>query len=582
MSLPTPKIIAGLLAALVAIAAVVGAAIILWPSEDEAPPLRDVDPDTDLIPPMDAPDAWADLDSSYELNLLLEDMPHFSYDGTPILRGLGIEGTSPEWSVYDVDGWTVASGVLGIDGVSAHTAIWTAPGFPMAIIDMDVEIYAERAGDEVTAMTFIKSDDAEFLTSSLEHRSDTRDAGGEELLAARFATSGPVVQLSSSDGAAGRLVEGPDGHIAIQWTLWPGDETVSGCLEEDARAHASLRLIVHFGDHPLVAPLPVPADATALGTPIFVDATATTGDPWVDGTARDAEDLALRLRSLAFGHSDREDPRYGNGGLLATDMGAVFAIPPTWWDEEPIRALRRSLEGTAIEIIPETDLDIGERHTTGALMTDGGDCSIFTDAAAPNRFELIPVTTNSSNYPFHNGLSSPLPPVIDVGKSPRHRDSVLARQFETGRTESLLSAGSYRALVIPVVATRNPLVDVFENNILSPERHGQWTLHEDLTREFVRRELNDASLSLQTLSFRDLLDHRHRHRRALPYFKPDGTLNLATPENDAPYHLYALGRASELHTATERRSSQLATWLHDPHTPATVDTPPKAIDIQVE
>lgn len=571
MSLSNRKIAvgaaAGLFLTIVAVA-------ILWSDSDETPSLLD---EMESEAPIPFPHAWSELGDGQRIHFQASDTPTWDDDGgTTLLRGPTVDGLTFEWSEKQNDDWRIAYGRATGDDVDVQTHIWTAPGFPMAIIDLDAQVSGPALADPLVATTVISGDDAEVVTGGLDRKTTSDGLEDLDLLAARSATTDSTVQVHAPAGASGQTDDLDSDELIVHWTLWPGLADVDGfddCLDDGpALRQVSLRLVVHFGDHPMAAPLPVAADSRATGTPIFIDAPSTENGN--DGAARDADDFARRLRALAFGHSDREDPRYGNGGLLAADMGAVFAIPAYWWHEESIAALRQSLEDTGIEVIPSGDFDDeddGEPPSTTTQLIAPGDCQALFAPENTDRADLSIVYESSDNSPFRAPLTASTDPAIEIGTSPPERSEVLGRLFDSDHRDGLFTSGDHRALFLPVVATRNPLVDVDSEKILTPDRNRHWTLHDSLTRRLSRLEMGDPDLHRRSsTSFEDLRDHRRRHADAVPYWTPDGSLEHSA--EDAP-HLYFFGNTDAIAPDVDEQHSRLVPWnLDDADSPEYGDT----------
>ena len=329
-----------------------------------------------------------------------------------------------------------------------------------------------------------------------------------------------------------------DGAFHIDWSIWHGLDALRDCQPDSDTVHtASLRLIVQFGEQPLVAPLPAPGGSTALATPIFVDAPGGGGNAWEEGRARNAEDLAGRLRALAYGHSDRGDPRHGNGGLLAAGIGAVFAVPAEWWDETPIESLRRSLRDTEIEVIPIN----GEFDPSAAADTrviESADCDELVTSIQHDTAQYSTFMRANHDRPFHFPMAGPLPPLIEAGSLSTSRDAILTEIFPGQPGESLFLKGGHRGIFVPVVATRNPLEEISSQNLLTPDRGGQWTLHESLTRRLTAYEINPGHRTSRGISLQELRQLRRPQLSAIATWTPEGSLALP---DDMESTLFLLG-----------------------------------------
>lgn len=573
MSLTIRKTTIGSLLAIAIAVLIITTIALLWPrSVDEHQPLLE---ESSLTAPLPFPETWAEQDATHRLRLQLDAEPRWTTDdGIALLRGPFLNDLALQWSTDHQDGWTVLSGEVNDGDTQIRSQLWSAPGFPVAIVEFEAHITGPALGKPLIATTAHPSGDAQLLGADLRRRSiDQNGRHNVPLLAGRFSTTGPTVQVYSPHGAVAHLTQHDDDEqwATMEWTLWPGLDSTEECFDHPSAARrVSFRLIIEFGDHPIAAPLSVPAGATALSTPIFVDAPNVHGDVWADGRARNADDMALRLRALAYGHSDRDDPRHGNGGLLAAGMGAVFAISPQWWNEDSIRQLRRSLKNSDIDVVPLGQTASPDHRPSGFQITDRGDCSTLFEAIDDGDAPPVMAYRSSSDHSFDQPLNTPLLPLAEIGQSSTTREVVLRRLFEPHHDDALFAEGEYRALFFPIVATRNPLEEIFSQKILSPDRGGHWTLHEDLTRRLSRRELSDTSTSLHSTGIEALRAHQKTAHSTLSFWSPRGTLEH---HGDSQHPLYFFGALDELELrADDERPSAVISTFDDASPPRFLGT----------
>ena len=556
MTIPTKKLVWALAATAVAIVA----AAIWWTVDDEPEP---VVADIDVEVPMDVPADWADRGGDDDLRVDVADPLVWSDDtDTALIEGPTVDGLDIEWSSGHNDGWQLLSGSGHDETIDLDARLWTSEGFPAAIIDFDARIHGEALADELAATTRIEADDLHLLTASLDTIGADESIDGTRLTAGRFARGESIFSIHSPDGAVGRIAAGDDvDHVDIDWTIWPGLDGYGDCLDDDLTRTVSMRLVVGFGSHPTVGPLSIPVGHRAMATPIFTD--APDDGYGSEGASRDAADFARRLRALARGHSDRDDPRYGNGGLLAADLGAIFAIPADWWEEAAIVKLRESLASSDIDVVPDGSVDTDDEPSPPTRIGDGDDCDLLASSSADSLAPSVVHRRADDDRPFELPLTTPVPPVVEAGEFGPDRDALLKRLFSTDGDDNLLSPGAHRGAFIPVIATRNPLEEIASDQLLSPDRGGHWTLDESLTRSLSRVELEADHNPRLTTGFGALRDHRLDHRRALPYFSPDG--RLALPDESAR-HFYVFGADADLDIDAEVTDTA-AYWHHDPDNP---------------
>ena len=470
----------------------------------------------DLEAPFTAPTAWSDDIPADQLIVQIWQGPSWqTRAGAPIFEGPAATNRNTEWLRTAVDDWKVVLGRSTESGVDLSTQIWSAPNAPVVIVDLEATIEADALGEEVAVTTTHPLARGHLITSALEEVSLADSFDSVEILGAILESDYMPLTIQSMGSARG-VARPTAGGLEVDWILWPGLDDAPDCgggeageVEEQVLV-VSLRLVVQFGAGALAGPMPEQISLESAATPIFVDPPSVHGDPWLDGSARDAGDLARRLRALAFGHSDRDDPRYGNGGLLATGLGAVFAVPGQWWEEPPVAELRSSLEGTAIEVLPLTDDGNSQRS-----VAFGDDYCDLLHRSDGRQAPTILVSSDDDQM-FSAGLTAPLPPVIEVGRGPIHRDRLLDRLFTPDRQNSLFFHGEYRIQQIPVVATRNPLEDIAHQAILSPDRGGHWTLDDTLTRRLSRWDFEPTNDARKFLGFQDL--HQSQRSDKIPEF----------------------------------------------------------------
>lgn len=538
----------------VTVIAVIAAVAVMCSSDD----IEERETKTDAVPPFSAPTGWSELEAGKPIRIDIDDPPGWTKGDQSLLWGPKFDGLTMHWSTSARDGWNVAVGRGESEDIDVDAQIWTAPGFPLAIVDLTAQLRGPALGDPLTATTSVAGLNGTVLSGSLRPHSTGEMDDDRDLLAARFDDVGPGVSMHSVAGATGHLqAPADDGERSIDWTIWPGVDVAPPCFD-DAKHTTSLRLVVQFGDHPLVAPLPAPAEARSMGTPIFVDAPNVDGDVWADGRARNGRDFARRLRALAYGHSDRDDPRFGNGGLLAAEMGAVFVIPHQWWNEPSMADLRRSLAETEIEVVPTGDVD--GRSPSSTRLVDGDDCPGIAGHHGDAQPDLFLVQYHTHNRPYEASITAPLSPVVEAGMVTSKRDELLDRVFAFNDGNALFATGAHRAFFIPLTATRNPLEDIASENLLTPNRDGHWTLHGALTRRLTSYEMATASRTHHSTSFEDLVAHRRQHGQAVPHWSPGGGFEYHHSPGD---HLYFFGGKESVQVDEQTRPQSIWTWRYD-------------------
>ena len=518
---PRPKIAVG---SAIIIAAIALALFVFSGSCDRAEELSESQrqvPTADLTPPIDdALLGWesVELDVAMTLDPTSSTLTWRDDSDNVLLRGPTIGDAPLEWSHHQIDQWQLLRSTYDDGAASADLLLWSHPGAPTAILEVQIAETDPLSSDLPPLHMHMDPDEAEALdTAATIVGTDPSELSGQSR-ALRASLSNSTLGLAWPGGPPADLHHETD-ELRLSWPLEiPPSPWADKCddLPSTAGHERSFFITFEYGDDPLLSTSPPGLSPEATAAPLFIDPPTLTDDPWIDGRARHAGDLALRLRALAFGHSDRDDPRYGNGGLLGAGLHATFAVPARWWDDPDIQALRRSLNRRPIDVIPI--IADGDPTPESSLALFEDPCQALTnvlDAETATRRALLLDQEQSSPTP----LSAPLSPLTFIGIAPSERPLLLEHLFGDGPESLFSSTHDTHAMAIPLVSTRNPLEDVWSNNLLQPERQGHWTLHEELTRQLTRWELEQApgthsTASIQSFerwSFPDPDDHPWWH-----------------------------------------------------------------------
>ncbi|MFB6373066.1 MAG: hypothetical protein ABEN55_08115, partial [Bradymonadaceae bacterium] len=192
-------------------------------------------------------------------------------------------------------------------------------------------------------------------------------------------------RLTLLDWTGDGLTLEPDGDgTTLRVHLWHPDAhpLLQTCAIEQKDAPPSVDLhasgVFYLGAAPSVFPSRLPSAREAALAPIFALPSAHPDSTLHQGSPDNPEEWAARARTIAFGHSNVEDPRYGNGGLLGHGLGGTIAVPADWWNKSPVADFRDEVRGTEVAIAPRGDIPdspngarsaIGESLTCRALTT---------------------------------------------------------------------------------------------------------------------------------------------------------------------------------------------------------------------
>ena len=560
--------------AAIAIGVVAVALIVVTQLDDDPDPVPL--PESELEAPMPLPESPATDDATDRIVVDTAELHWTSEQGTRLLEGPTIDDMEWEWTGRHSEGWNLQHGHAQSDHIDLESRIWTASGLELAIIDVEAQLSGDAVARPLTVTTTVPGDDGELLTGSLERATTNSGLDDHSVLAGRFGSSGPTVHIHAPDGTVGHSRSSGD-QLAIDWPLWPGLDAIGDCLDDNATQHVSMRLLVGIGDAPVASALSIPAETRMVSTPIFVDPSTLGMSHLADAQADSPQDLSRRLRALAYGHSDRDDPRYGNGGLLAHNLGGLFAIPARWWNDPAIEQLRSSLDGSSIEVIPDGPV-AGDSSSRSTVLADLDDCAALTAGDDNELPATIIIPDLDTDAPIDTPVAAPFDPVVSPGVVPSVRSELLERLFEVDAADGLAARGTRRSALVPVVATRNPLVDIASDGILSPDRNGHWNLDDALARRLTRLDFDADTHRRHTTGFASLRQRLDEQSESLAHWTADGDLSAASRSGDLR-DLYFLG---DLEFDGDVSGDGFVTWRFDDSDMPAIDEPPAAVVFEFE
>ncbi|TXD38019.1 hypothetical protein FRC98_03720 [Lujinxingia vulgaris] len=460
------------------------AALLLWPQNVDPP----LDPAIDLpAPPLAEAPRWPRAEDAPELQWRL------AGDATLTLPGGSAFSPTPaptpqhwEFQQLLISDWTALS-ARADNGDQATW--WMAENAPFAILDLQADLSRGDWSIELPDLP-LRAYPADLLAST-DAIEDLADAPLSALT-----LQGEQAPLSITvDGPVRATLDTSASPPRLRLNALPHD------CESLISAPTSLRLTLHYGEAPLPRAALAPPGATSQLIAIFAEPVDRGGDPWEEGRSRDADELARRIRALIFGHSNPDDPRYGNGGLLQQNLGASFIIPSNWWETPAIAALREDLEQTPYELILATDTP----GTSPPNLTLRSDAPLECDTLNAHPFIIGRPDANAPRY----SLGQWLPQTPQVSPVAPTRDALLQHLLPPQGAAGGLRPGRLTISLLPLIASRNPLVESFQNTLLVPERRGHWTLHEDLSRALVAFEFRPdrAQLAITALAHRAAAQH---------------------------------------------------------------------------
>ena len=321
----------------------------------------------------------------------------------------------------------------------------------------------------------------------------------------------------------------PEAHTAIQRCQFDDDSPPT----IDLRATATFQ----FGDAPRVFASRFPDRTRAALAPVFDLPSAHPDTTLHRGTPNVARDWAARARTLAFGHSNPDDPRYGNGGLLGHGLGGTIVVPADWSHDEAVQSFREDISDSALEVATRGvssregkgfETLVGEEETTcsSLLEADTDGLTVVADDTIPFRGSPTSATAPEPDdaSPHLSPPSTPLASSARLyrldGTRPQLVDELLA---ETA-VDRLKRRRGLAVFATPLLGTRNPLIPAAKEALLSPERHGEWTLKSSFSSALVNLEITDEASSLAVRSVASFVDYWRRARRAVVHWNQRGEL----------------------------------------------------------
>lgn len=296
---------------------------------------------------------------------------------------------------------------------------------------------------------------------------------------------------------------------------------------------------VTFGRAPRVVSSPLPEGRAAGVVPIFDLPAAHPDETLHDAQPNSPEDWAARAKTLAYGHSNSGDPRYGNGGLLGHDLGGTIALPAKWADAERVRQFVRATDGSGIDVAVRgadalPDGEDQKRRGTSSIAENLGCRALIgetpTTPAAVTGFRPFRGTFDAESlHPGHGRLPASGRPYRLDGSRSALVDSALASQT----LQTLLEHRGTTAFSTPLLGSRNPLVPAAREALLSPERDGEWTLSSPFAESLANVSILRETEPIWVGSLSEIARYWRGIRRAQRRWTPNGDL-LVQAGGDEP------------------------------------------------
>lgn len=347
-----------------------------------------------------------------------------------------------------------------------------------------------------------------------------------------------------------RLTPLEDGKIKLTMSIWDPRQhpSITHC-EVRGREGLTLdhRMSVVFGERQDVFASRLAQGFEAAMVPVFVDPRWHPDRTFHEGDAKDLEDMIHRAKTLLYGHSSSQDPRYGNGGLLGTGLGGTIVIAPEFVDKPELQKLASELTTTRAELAPyrvpkRADNTTGFGTFAGPSISceaylerrEGADDQVLiefkepTDGSYHNALKpkVAMVIGDQERISLPPAITPDLPATMSVEHLSGRRQALTDQNLSKLYTQRLIRERGITWFASPLIGTRNPLVELAQDQLVDPERYGHWTLNPELSSALGQLELLQEGQHMTMLSAR-ALNHYWRHARQVRLREqPDGSLML--------------------------------------------------------
>lgn len=357
----------------------------------------------------------------------------------------------------------------------------------------------------------------------------------------QWRSAGRTVTLDGWTGDGWSLREGSDGEsLRLELHVWRPERhpAVQNCSDpsDDGTGTVALEAAatVTFAAAPRVVPSIIPEGEAAGAIPIF-DAPEAHPDATFHGVRPDdPEDWTARAKTLAYGHSDSSDPRYGNGGLLGHDLGGTVVVPSKWADTDSVRSFARATADSGVDVAvrgarelpgdgegrPLSSTLVAEEPHCGALF--GAEGTATPSIAVPDFREFRGTFDAESLYTATGPAPSSARPYRLDGSRSELLDSALSSDL----LRTLIDHRDVAAFATPLVGSRDPLVPAAKEALLKPERHGAWTVSPPFAESLANLSILRETEPIWVGSLSEWSEYWKRTRNARRRWTPEGDLRL--------------------------------------------------------
>ncbi|MEM1346938.1 MAG: hypothetical protein AAGI01_00175 [Myxococcota bacterium] len=519
-------------------------------------PKRPIDELSSLEPP---PIDWATLDAERTVEVTLTASgPSFvddqrTFQPTPILEG----AEAPTWNIARDAGRTTITGQTMWRARPVEMSWVLEAGDPQAVFTMTAShIPMSLLSEPMVASFMLPKGQLAAIGDTLR-----REPVGPQ--GADITSWTPAwIRWGEEPGAATLVVEGADGvritpgddATRVELTLWhpaahaPLSECDAGALKLP-EIDLTARMVFAIGERQDIRTARLASGHQAAIAPVFVDPKQHPDRVLHDASAIDPQDWVTRATTLAFGYSTSDDPRYGNGGLLGTNLGGTLVVPQSFVGHPRVKAFIERMDRDRL------DIAVGSAAVSGAartFVTDRPSCADHFGRRDGGRTQTILGLGPQQDGGFANALNPKVPaaleesggrsippsahaelpswatvPVLDGSRS-MLLDQYLSRLY----IQRLVRERGVVWMATPLVATRNPLTGSAASALLKPERRGQWTLAPEFAAVLGQVELVREQSPVLFAPVSTILEHWRRARGVLLSELADGSVLVTNPHEE--------------------------------------------------
>ncbi len=525
-------------------------------------------PDAEL-PPAEAtlaelPIKWSEhSDTSAPVQIIIgEQGPMLKRDALTIDLGLNIEGAQPfAWKSSTSEGTTILTGKSMLLDIPLTLQWVFKANDPQATLFIDITDAPLRALDQ--AITAHMNFPSNTSFEAMHHTMDVREVRSATTLGSwspgwiKASLPGDGIStLTLSEWNLTAVHISPDAASnQISMSLWdPGSlPSFERCAEVTPARTVSIRqqLTVTLGERLTLVPSRHEQGYRAAIAPLFIDPASHAGKSYKDGRAKSAQDWIARGKTLLYGHSSEQDPRFGNGGLLGLGLGADLAMEQVWQKDPTVKSFSTQLEPMRARHLRRTTASGNQGE---GMLLDAPDCDVFLAARSPyltlgeeRSMDQLDMLANPPSLQVngetitrnHPNLLATTTPYLEIPQLSGRRQVLVDAVFSTQALDALIAQRGLMTFATPLVATRNPLTPGAAQALLEPERGGHWTLSEPLSRALTNAELINESHDLLITSPTQMITYWQRARQVRVLEMPDGSVALINP-HDTPIEHFSM------------------------------------------